>query len=184
MDNKKDLLLQLQGLLTDNIVKQKRGLHFIISSVFIWTAITVIHLSPLPITTKNLLTFCCSVPLVLFAYLLSKILKIDFQNKDNPFSGLGFLITINQMLYILIVMWVYAVVPENMLMIYALIFGAHLLPYGWLYQSKSYYIFSVFIPISVLYLGIYYSSVIVAIFMLISEIIFSICLMIENRICF
>lgn len=72
--------------------------------------------------TKNLLTFCCSTPLV----------------------------SLNQMLYLLIALWIYAAVPEKMLMVYAMIFGAHLLPYGWLYQSKSYYLFSLVIPITVL----------------------------------
>lgn len=126
--------------------------------------------------------FCCSTPLVPMAYLFSKILGIDFQNKENPLSGFGLLISLNQMLYILIAMWVYAAVPEKMLMVYAMIFGAHLLPYGWLYQSKSYYILSVVIPIAVLLLGTCVSSVAIAIFMLFTEVIFCILLTIENRV--
>lgn len=181
MKNKEDLVSALQELRTDNIRKQKRGLHFILASVFIWAAIVIIQLSPLPIMTKNLFTFCCSVPLVPMAYLFSKILKIDFQNKGNPLSGLGLLIAFNQMLYILIAMWAYAAVPEKMLMIYAMIFGAHLLPYGWLYQSKSYYILSVVIPFAVLMLGIYCYAAAIAIFMLITEVVFCIFLVVENK---
>ena len=108
-------------------------------------------------------------------------LKIDFQNKENPLSGLGLLISLNQMLYILIAMWVYAVMPEKMLMVYAIIFGAHLLPYGWLYQSKTYYVFSILIPIIVLLLGIYAPTFFVAVFMLITEIIFCSLLILENK---
>ena len=85
------------------------------------------------------------------------------------------------MLYILIAMWVYAAVPEKMLMVYAMIFGAHLLPYGWLYQSKVYYVLSVLIPILVLVVGVNCPSVFLAGFMLIIEILFSICLIIEYR---
>ena len=140
-----------------------------------------IHISSLPILSKNLFTFCCSTPLVPLAFLLSKILKIDFQNKENPLSGLGLLISLNQMLYILIAMWVYAVMPEKMLMVYAIIFGAHLLPYGWLYQSKTYYVFSILIPIIVLLLGIYAPTFFVAVFMLITEIIFCSLLILENK---
>ena len=150
MGNRKELVSSLQELREDNIRKQKRGLHFIVASVFIWVAVLGIHISSLPILSTNLFTFCCSTPLVPLAFLLSKILKIDFQNKENPLSGLGLLISLNQMLYILIAMWVYAVMPEKMLMVYAIIFGAHLLPYGWLYQSKTYYVFSILIPIIVL----------------------------------
>ena len=71
--------------------------------------------------------------------------------------------------------------PDKMLMVYAMIFGAHLFPYGWLYQSKTYYILAVVIPVSVLILGLYFSTVIIALFMLIAEIVFSCCLIAENR---
>lgn len=181
MINKEALQSALQELRTDNRRKQKLGLHFIMASVFIWIAVFMIQLSALPILTKNLFTFCCSTPLVPLAYLFSKILKIDFQNRENPLSGLGLLLSLNQMLYLLIAMWVYAAVPEKMLMVYAMIFGAHLLPYGWLYQSKSYYFFSLAIPIAVLLIGIYCSPAVIAIFMLITEIIFCILLFAENR---
>ncbi len=181
MKNKYELQSALQILRADNIRKQKRGLHFIVASVVIWTAVLFIHTSSLPILSKNLFTFLCSAPLVPLAYLISLILKIDFQSKDNPLTGLGLIFALNQMLYILIVMWLYAAVPEKMLMVYAMIFGAHLLPYGWLYQSKCYYVFSVIIPFAVLLLGLCFSAVAVAIFMLITEVVFCLCLVIENR---
>ncbi|MDE6725901.1 MAG: hypothetical protein K2J79_09880 [Ruminiclostridium sp.] len=182
MKNKEQLLLALQELKADNRKKQKRGLHFIIASVVIWVAILVIHISPLPILTKNLYTFFCSAPLVPLAYLISKLIRVDFQNKDNPLSGLGVLFAVNQILYILIAMWVFAAVPDKMLMVYAIIFGAHLLPYGWLFQSKTYYVLSVIVPIAVLILGLYCHAVIVAAFMLITEVVFCCCLIIENRV--
>ena len=181
MKSKKEFILALQELQIDNIRKQKRGLHFIMASVFIWIIILIIHLSPLPIITKNLFTFCCSTPLIFLAYLLSLILKIDFQNKGNPLSGLGLLISLNQLLYILIAMWVYAAMPEKMLMVYAMIFGAHLLPYGWLYQSKCYYAFSIIIPFVALLLSIYNSTILIAAFMFLIEIVFCILLIIENK---
>ena len=68
-----------------------------------------------------------------------------------------------------------------MLMVYAMIFGAHLLPYGWLYKSKTYYVLSAVIPIAVLITGIKFSSGIVAILMLCTEIVFCLCLVIENK---
>lgn len=139
MKNKEQLLSALRELKMDNKKKQKRGLHFIIASVVLWIAILVIHVLPLPILTKNLYTFFCSAPLVPLAYFISKLIGVNFQNRDNPLSNLGVLFAVNQMLYILIAMWVYTAVPDKMLMVYAMIFGAHLLPYGWLYQSKTYW---------------------------------------------
>lgn len=181
MKNKNDWIESLQALKMDNIKAQKKGLHFILASIFIWIVILGIQVSLLPIMLKNLFTFFCSTPLVPLAFLLSKILKIDFQNKENPLSKLGLLISFNQMLYILIAMWVYAAMPEKMLMVYAIIFGAHLLPFGWLYQSKSYYVLSVCIPITVLLLGIFTPTFCIAAFMLIIEVIFSFLLIIENK---
>lgn len=181
MENKENLLSALQDLRKDVAKKQKKGLHFIAASVFLWIVISCIHASSLLVTTKNLYTFCSSALLVPLAYFISKLIGVDFQNKDNPLSNLGLLFTINQILYILISMWVYAAVPNKFLMVYAMIFGAHLLPYGWLYQSKTYYALSLIISIVVLILGLYCSTLIVAVFMIIVEIVFCFCLIIENK---
>ena len=75
------------------------------------------------------------------AWGLSKVMKIDFEGKGNPLSKAGILFSVNQMLYILIAMWVLSAVPEKMLMVYAMIFGAHLMPFSWLYRSRSYMVF-------------------------------------------
>lgn len=182
MESKDNLYLALQKLRKNNAGEQKRGLHFIIASVIIWGIILGIHSSSLPISQKNLYTFCCSAPLVLLAYCISKFIGADFQGKSNPLSSLGLLLTLNQILYILIAMWIYAAIPDKMLMVYGMIFGAHLLPYGWLYKSKSYYIFSIIVTLAVFILGLHFSTAIVAIFMFAIEIIFSCCLLIENRI--
>ena len=107
-------------------------------SVIVWAVLVAIQSTDLTILTKNFRTFCSTAPLLPIAYVLSRPLKIDFQNASNPLTGLGVLFSINQMLYLLIAVWAYAAVPEKMLMIIAMIFGAHLLPYGWLYRSRIY----------------------------------------------
>jgi len=61
-------------------------------------------------------------------------------------------------------------------MILAMIFGAHLLPYGWLYKSKSYTVLSIVIPIAALIIGIIFPPYFVAGFMIAVEIIFSLLL--------
>jgi len=100
--------------------------------------VLIVQLTDLPILTKNLLTFCCTAPLLPIAFLISKILKIQFQDKSNPLNYLGILFSANQMIYLLIAMWIYPTLPDKMLMVIAMIFGAHLLPYSWLYNSKTY----------------------------------------------
>jgi len=114
------------------------------------------------------------------AYLISKIIKVDFTNKENPLTNLGILFSVNQMIYLLIAMWIYPTIPEKMVMVIAMIFGAHLLPYGWLYKSMSYMVLAVVIPIVVLIVGIQFEAYVVAMVMIGFELIFSIMLIYEN----
>jgi fumarate reductase subunit D len=68
-----------------------------------------------------------------------------------------------------------------MAMALAMIFGAHLLPYGWLYQSKSYMVLSVVIPVAVLLVGLNFPAALVAGFMIAVEIVFSLLLIVEVK---
>lgn len=173
--------MNLDELRTDITKRTKKGLPFIIASVIIWCAVLVVWLLPIKnILTKNLLTFCCTAPLVPLAYMISKIIKAEFSIKDNPLSKLGLLFSCNQFLYILIAMWIYYTVPNKMVMVLAIIFGAHLLPFGWLYKSKAYSVMSVLISFTMLIIGIMFNAVVVSIVMVVFEIIFCIWLMLEN----
>jgi hypothetical protein len=173
--------MTLDTLRKDASIKQKKGIHFILTSILLWTLVLIIHLSNLPILTKNFYTFIATTPLMPIAYLLSKPLKIEFTHKENPLTSLGFLFSLNQLLYLLIAMWVYNANPDYMVMVLAMIFGAHLLPYSWLYQSVSYKIMAIIIPILVLIIGITFEPFMVALVMVVAEIIFSVMLGIEIK---
>ncbi len=176
-----DFKEKLNELRLDCAIKQKKGLHIILASVLIWIAVLCVHLSSLPILSKNLYTFCCTAPLLPISFVISKIIKVDFQNKDNPLTNLGILFSVNQIVYLLIAMWIYNEVPDKMLMVIAMIFGAHLMPYGWLYMSKTYMVFSVAVPIAALVVGLLCEPFILAIMMIGVEVLFSICLVLENK---
>ena len=171
----------LNELRRDCAKQQKKGLHFILASIFIWAAVWIVHLAALPIETKNLLTFCVACPLLPLAWMISKLINVDFQGKSNPLTSLGLLFSVNQILYILIAMWVFSAVPEKMLMVYAMIFGAHLLPYSWVYQSKSYMLMSILVPILALVVGLMAQPHVLAGIMFGLEIAFSIALVVENK---
>lgn len=175
--------MDLDKLREDCAVKQKKGLHFILASIIIWCALFVLQLADIPVDTKNLYTFFCSTPLVPLAFLVSKTIKVDFQNKDNPLNHLGVVFSANQFLYLIIAMWLFYVAPEtkSLLMVLAIIFGAHLLPYGWLYKSKTYVVLSVVIPIVALIAGLNFEPYVLAIIMIGIEMIFSVCLWIEVK---
>ncbi len=168
--------MNLEEMRVNCASKQKKGLHFILASVIIWAAIFVVHFTSLPILTKNFLTFCFTAPLMPLAYMISKLIKVDFTNKENPLTNLGLLFSLNQLLYLLIAMWVYPTVPEKMVMVLGMIFGAHLLPYSWLYKSMSYRILSFVIPAAVLFIGLNFPPYVVAGTMILFEIVFSVAL--------
>ena len=176
MNSIKESRTDLETLRNDIVIKQKKGLPFICASVVIWLLILIVIMLDLPQDKENLFVFCCSCPLLPISWLIGKVLKVDIFDKSNPLGDVGFLFTCNQFLYLLIVMWVFSAVPDRMVMVYAMVFGAHLLPYSWLYKSLSYRIFSITIPIVSLIVGCVFSAFSVAVTMLIIEIIFAIAL--------
>ncbi|MCR4939291.1 MAG: hypothetical protein K5930_04175 [Treponemataceae bacterium] len=173
--------MSLDELRDDITVSQKKGLPFIITSVIIWLLIAVVTLLKLPVMTRNLLVFCCSCPLMPIAWLVGKAIKVDIFSKENPLGKLGFLFTLNQLIYLLIVMWAFREAPDKMVMIYAMIFGAHLLPYSWLYKSKAYIITAIVIPLISLVLEYLANTTILALTVMVIEIIFSVLLLVELR---
>jgi hypothetical protein len=80
--------MNLDEMRFDSAYRQKKGLHFILASILIWTAVFIVHLTDLPILTKNLLTFCFTAPLLPLAFAISKVIRVDFTNKGNPIEYL------------------------------------------------------------------------------------------------
>ena len=56
--------MSLENLREDIIIKQKKGLPFIIASAVIWGLIAAVSLLDIPMMTKNILVFCCSCPML------------------------------------------------------------------------------------------------------------------------
>ena len=163
-----------------NIVAQKKGLPFMMASVIVWGAILAVQYLVPGLTERNFSTFCCSCLLMPLAITFSRMLGTKIRDKSgNPLSNLGFKLTLTQMLYILIVMWAYAEAPEKMVMIYAMVFAAHLFPFAWLYDSKAYFFLSLIETVGALLVGIYWRSVYLTIFMMIMQVIMVVMLFIE-----
>lgn len=186
MENNKAQLLEVRKELLDEMriddaKEQKFGIHFMLASIPIWIAICIIQNMEFSAITKNLLVFCFASPLVPLAYVIAKLLNIKFRDDANPLNKLGLLITCNQILYILIAMWAYGQASNYFLMIYAMIFGAHLLPFSWLYKCKFYMISSIVVTVSCLFVGCVFGAYAVAIFMLIHQILFCVELWVKMK---
>ena len=173
--------MSLDELRGDLARKQKKGLPFICASVIIWLLIAVVCSLALPLRQQNFIVFCCSCPLMPLAWGIGKLLHVDIFDKSNELGAAGFLFTLNQFLYLLIVMWVFSAVPDKMVMVYAMVFGAHLLPYSWLYRSAAYRVFAIAIPVVSLVVGCLYSSAVVAYVMLAVEAAFTALLWAESK---
>lgn len=141
----------LNALRKDAAIIQKRGLPFMMASVVLWTAITISRIVMTDINAMNFFTFMVSSFLMPLASIFGKLMKADIYRKtNNPINRLGFLCNINQFLYLPIAMWAYSAHPGSMLLIYAIIFAAHLLPFSWVYDSKIYFYGSVIESVGVI----------------------------------
>jgi len=164
----------------ENILTQKKGLPFMMASVIIWVCILIAQYSYPNLYGKNFTTFCCSCLLMPLAIFFSRILKADiFAKTGNPFDKLGFRLTMTQMIYILIPMWAFAECPKKMVMLYGIVFAAHLFPFSWLYESKAYFFAAIIEAVATLLLGIYYGNVAIAAFMIAAQVIVVIMLFME-----
>ena len=164
------------------MILQKKGLPFMMASVVIWTAVTIVRSLPVDIMTKNLYTFYCPGLLIPCVIIFSLIIGArPFSKRNNPFNKLGLINTMNQMLYLLIVMWAFNQKPEAMLMLFAMVFGAHLLPFAWLYESKTYLVTSIVTTLGSLLISIFAPELYIGIFMIVCQIVMSVLLLIECR---
>lgn len=136
-------------------VSGKIGVPFIFSGGIIWLGITIIFLLPLDLYTKNILMLSITGFMFPLSILVSRVFKSEWKNKNNPFASLGFIFNIAQLMYFPIVFWAIANSPSFVITSFAVITGAHFFPYGWLYNSKSYYFVAPIIAISTTLIGVF-----------------------------
>ena len=151
----------LNELKIEYAVKQKKGLPFIMASAVLWTIMLITFLTDLDIAIKNIIAMCCSALLMPVGMLFGKIIKVNIFSKENPLGSLSIVAALNQLLYLPIVLWAMYDVPDKMIMVYAVVVGAHFLTYYWIYFSPTYFYASIIIPIVSLIFGLYFSQVIV-----------------------
>lgn len=140
----------LHVLLNDIVQKQKKGLPFIMASLFIWGVITTIAFLPIDFMIKNIGILSCGALLFPVSIVCAKILNVDLFYKENPLINGLLIATNNQILYLIICILLLMKAPMLVLPAYAIIYGAHLLPYAFFYQSKNYQYSSIFICIAIL----------------------------------
>ena len=172
----------LNELRKDAALIQKRGLPFMMASVVLWTAIMLSRIFMSDINRMNLFAFMASAFLMPVATIFGKLMKADIYKKStNPVNKLGFLCNINQLLYLPIAMWAYSAHPDSMLLIYAIIFTAHLLPFSWVYDTRIYFICSITESIGVILIAYAFGYPVATGFIVLMQLIVCIGLIRENK---
>lgn len=161
---------------------QGKGLPYMMASVVIWALICLLHCMNLSVIWVNQFTFMTTCLLLPLAWIFSKLIGANiFRKTSNPISKLAFLCTMNQNLYLLIVMWACSKAPEAMIMLFAIVFGAHLLPFSWAYDNKAYMVVSITETIGALAIGCIFGGRIMSVFMIILQIALCIFLYVDVR---
>ena len=162
----------LNALRKDASVMQRRGLPFMMASVVLWTGIMLSRIFMKDIHSMNLFVFLTSSFLMPVATIFGKIMKVNIYKKSaNPVNKLGFLCNINQFLYLPIAMWAFSAHPDSMLLIYAIIFSAHLLPFSWVYDSKIYFYGSIIESVGVIFVAYAFGYPAATVFIVIMQMI-------------
>ena len=128
----------LSELQEEVILKNKNGISFLLAASIIWLGIAIIWYLPASDANHALYTFFATGPMLPLAWLFSKQFKTAWGIPDNPLNPLGLWLNFAQLFYFPFLFLIYARTPEDLVMGYAILTGAHFFPYGWLYNTKAY----------------------------------------------
>ncbi|ODB35336.1 MULTISPECIES: DUF7010 family protein [Pseudoalteromonas] len=81
------------------------------------------------------------------AFLISKMFKVNPFAKHPPLSNLGTVLACAQFLYWPVLILVFQLVPNWFPFAFAILFGSHFIPFGWLYKSRAYYFLGIAMPL-------------------------------------
>lgn len=135
------------------IVENKNGVNFIVAASICWLLISINWLMPYSDYNKAIYTFFCTAPMMPLAFLFSKVFKTTWEIPDNPLNELGLWLNFAQLFYFPFVFIFFAQYPDQFVMAFAIITGAHFFPYAWFYRTKAYAVFAGIISLGAALLG-------------------------------
>ncbi len=138
-----DLKLEIQ-------LQAKNGIDFILSAGILWFVISYVWTLEYSSNHKSIITFMVGAILLPLAFGLSKLLKTNWKVKDNPLQPLGLCLNFAQLVYFPFLIFILIKYPNYFIMAYAIITGAHLFPYAWLYNEIGYAVWALIISIGTL----------------------------------
>lgn len=136
-------------------VESKNGIDFTLAAAIIWGLIAWIWTLEYEAYDRSVLLFIAAGPMLPLAFGFSKLLKTQWKMKDNPLQPLGLWLNFSQLFYFPLLVFALVQMPEYFIMVFAIITGAHFLPYSWFYKTPWYAAFAGIIPIGSLMLGLW-----------------------------
>lgn len=110
-------------------------------------------MSSLDIAVKNIGTLWATGLMFPLAVLFSILIRADWKASNNPIGQLGFIANMAQLMYFPILVWAFLNSPEQLVLFFAIITGAHFFPYGWVYNTKAYYVMAPVIAVTLILVG-------------------------------
>lgn len=150
MDLNLDLLRDQYSLET------KKGLGFILAATIFWTLMILVGFFENN-TLRIICYFAGGATIFPLGLLISKLLNA-LEYTDKSLGALGAILNLIQILFFPLVWGAIFYKIEALPWFLAVISGAHLLPYGWLYRSKTYIFSAIVIAIGSAIIGIRFVS--------------------------
>ena len=135
-------------------IKSKNGVDFTFAASIIWLAITYIWTLKFTSYDKSVLTFIVGGLMLPLAFLMSKIFKTTWTNKENPLQPLGLWLNFAQLFYFPFLIFTLLKMPDHFVMVFVIITGGHFFPYAWLYKANWFAISAGIIVVGALLLGL------------------------------
>lgn len=145
--------MSINQLRNELAIRCKNGLPFLLAATIVWSMVFVIFLLPYEIESKNILTLYSTGITFPLALLTSNVIKADWKANDNPLGMLGLYITLAQLIYFPILFFTFFKNPNQLIIFFAVITGAHLFPYGWFYNTKAFTIMAPVISVLIMIIG-------------------------------
>lgn len=147
--------MQLDKIRNELSIRAKNGIGFLLAAIVIWFVITIIFLLPMDLQQKNIFMLITSGVMFPLSIGMSTMIKAEWQFKNNPIGNLGLIFNFAQLTYFPILFIGMITSPEDAIIFFAIITGAHFFPYGWFYNAKPFYFMAPVIAIVIMTLGFY-----------------------------
>ncbi|WP_179107196.1 DUF7010 family protein [Sediminibacillus massiliensis] len=147
--------MELNEVRNELSVRGKNGIGFLLSAAVIWSIITIIFIQPsIDTYQKNIYMLFSTGLMFPLSVGISTVIKADWKLENNPLGNLGLFLNLAQIIYFPILFWGMIYSPQDAILFFAMITGAHFFPYGWFYHAKAYYIMAPVISVAIMVVGL------------------------------